>query len=567
MAVPGVTLSSETSPAVAIWPLGLGGCLLLFTALLFLLGLALPGFPMGHCAQDFAAILNGAYRVLQGQVPHVDFSVPTGSLILFQGVVALKLSPLMPAFYAFQLTIWLLLAPLVWRLALRQPGTALKALVIGAVGVLALVPYVIVYEPIPEFNYNAVYNRAASAVVFLAFVWAASPKRRGLEDILIVGGMVLLALMWKISHTVVLIGFLASVSLVSGIARWVVARALLLVAGVLLALDLASGGMIRGYVADVGVMLSINRGGAVGQMLFLAIRCLLLVLPLLVLLVLLMPQGRRLTQMLRHPGAWLRAWRPALLVSVYAAALLASESQGEGNVAFFGLLALPVLLVRLPAKMKARSGHVALVVVLIAAYPMVEGSLRRGVTLLLRQVPTYRVEPALEPVIGRVLVSARNDETARAYAALWQSSPATLEDYRQFQRDFSAGTNPLEAGQGLSWARGVVEMVEAAQRSGRLQPDTRVATIGFVEPFARALGVKSARGTKLWMDPGRTIGAVSLEAAQRYLADADVVFVQLCPLREVLADLKTRPFGRVLGSEFSKITTTPCYEMWGRKPR
>lgn len=546
---------------------GVGPSLLAFTLLLFAVGFVLPGFPMGHCAQDFAAILDGAYRLLQGQIPHVDFSLPIGSLPLVQGVLALKLASLMPEFYTFQLTIWLLLAPVVWRLALRQPGFWLKVLVAGVVGVLSLVPYIIVYEPIPEFNYNALYNRAAAAVLFLGFVWAVSPKRRGMEDVLLVCWLILLALAWKVSHAIVLIGTLAVVAGASPVARRTLLIALVASAAILLALDVASAGIVRGYFSDIKGMIAINRGGVVGQMMFLAIRCLMVLPPLLLLIFLLRPSGRISARLLRRPEVWLRIWRPAVLVLLFFLALLASESQGTGNVALFGLLVLPLLVARLRWRQRALTAGVAVVVALLGAYPMVEGMLRRGTTLVLRQASSYHPEPALAPVLGRVLVSARNDETARSFAVLWQEPGVLLGAYRRFERDFSGGMNPMEAGQGLSWARGVVEMARIAQGTGLVTQETRVTSVGFTEPFARALGVKSALGTKLWLDPGRTIGTLGVPQVQGYLVGADVVFVQLCPARESLADLNTRPFGLILQAEFARVAQTACYEMWSRRQR
>lgn len=564
--VPGGAKPLQAIPHSAVpvgW--GVGPLLVGLTLGLIALGLVLPGFPMGHCAQDFAAVLDGAYRILQGQVPHVDFSLPTGSLILFQGVLALKVAPWMPEFYALQLSLWLLLLPVVWPLAQRQQGTLARMLVIGAASLLALVPYVVVYEPIPEFNYNAIYNRAASAVLFLTLVWAVSPKRRGTGDVLILSWLILLGLGWKVSHVVVMLGVLVALAFASSIARAVLLRALLVVAGGLVLLDLTGGGMVRGYGRDILGMLQLNRGGAFGQMLFLAMRCLMVLPPLALLVWLLVPQGTLSASVLMKPRVVLRRWRPALLVGLSFAALLVSESQGTGNVALFGLLVLPVLVARLASPQRQRAGTVAILVAVLASYPMLEGVLRRGTTLMVRQGPSYRAEPALAPVLGRVVVSARNDEVSRSFSALWQA-PAR-EDYRRFERDYFAGITPVEAGQGLSWARGVVEMVEVARRSGLVDARTRVTSIGFTEPFARALGAQSARGTKLWLDPGRTVGVMSEEDARRYLTDAQIAFVQLCPARDSLADLQARPFPLVLSREFTRLASTPCYEMWARKGR
>ena len=50
--------------------------------------LALPVIPYGRAVWDFLFVLDGAYRIGLGQLPHIDFSSPVGALTLFMPALA-----------------------------------------------------------------------------------------------------------------------------------------------------------------------------------------------------------------------------------------------------------------------------------------------------------------------------------------------------------------------------------------------------------------------------------------------------------------------------------------------
>ncbi|WP_232629527.1 hypothetical protein [Methylobacterium sp. Leaf118] len=543
--------------------------------------IVLPGFPSGRYAQDFTALLDGAYRLEHGQVPHRDFMVPFGGLVVVQTWIALKLEAFASPFGLLQISSWLLLLPASLALAVRQPSRPRAVALLLFVGWMALVPYVVEWEPIPEFNYNAVYNRTASAALFLLFVWIFGPKRARFDAVL-VAWLLLLCLGWKISHFVVMLGVLGLAGLMSPIARRTGLGAAALLIAALVGLDLVTAGAVRAYGRDIAEMARINRGGGLYFLSALSIRTLpTLICGALAVIWLAGHPARPATvawrRRVKHPVALLRAGRRPLWTATVILAVLATESQGTGNLALFPVIVLAFgpfasLAAGLAAPPeRSRVDPVALAlaaaVVVTAAYPLMETVLRRAGTMALRQAAFMRREPAIDPVIGRTLVARQTSETADRYAALWHGPESTEAIVRDAETAFTGGLNATEPAMSLAWARAVAAMGERVRRRALVGPSTRVTTIGYVEPFARLLGAEPVRGTRLWLDPWRTVGTLTVEQARAYLAEADAVFVQLCPPKQQLRDMIERSFRPALDPDFVRVEATACYELWLRQAR
>ncbi len=537
----------------------------------------LPGVPTGRYAQDVTALLDGAYRIDHGLWPHRDFMVPFGGLVLVQAWVALKLETLAAPFAILQVTSWLLLLPTVLVLAARQPSRWRAGLLVAAAGLMALVPYVVESEPIPDLNYNGVYNRAASAVLLLLLAWIFGPKR-GRRDILLVAWLLLLCLGWKISHALVMLGLLGLAGLLSVPARRIGLGAVALLVAGLVAIDLATGGVVRGYGRDIAEMVRINRGGSTYFLSALAIRSLpALACGALVLAWLLARRGRAAGVPLRraaaHPILWLRARRRPLWIAATLLAVLATESQGTGNLGLFPVTVL--LLGPLVGPLGDRPARpceplavaLATLLAVTAAYPFLETVLRRAGTMATRQAVSLRREPALDRVIGPVLVARQTGETAERYAALWHGPEAAKAAVQNADAAFSGGMNATEPAMSLAWAREVAAMGRLVRERDLVRPAMRVTTIGYVEPFGRLLGATPIPGTRLWLDPWRTVGVLSAEEARATLAPADAVFVQRCPLKPQLQDMIAHSFQVALDADFAQAASTGCYDLWLRRSR
>ena len=73
--------------------------------------LALPVIPYGRAVWDFLFVLDGAYRIGLGQLPHIDFSSPVGALTLFMTALAERLFPDSNPFVGLHAVMWMATLP------------------------------------------------------------------------------------------------------------------------------------------------------------------------------------------------------------------------------------------------------------------------------------------------------------------------------------------------------------------------------------------------------------------------------------------------------------------------
>ena len=116
--------------------------------------------------RDFVAILDGAYKISHGLVPHVDFAVPHGAWPLYQAVPVLYLLHRIQPLLLYQFVGWLSILPAAIPIAMRQPKPGRAVAVIAFVAVAALVPCVVEYSD-SELAYYGGYNRLGDGFLFL----------------------------------------------------------------------------------------------------------------------------------------------------------------------------------------------------------------------------------------------------------------------------------------------------------------------------------------------------------------------------------------------------------------
>ncbi len=111
-----------------------------------------------------------------------------------------------------------------------------------------------------EISYFATYNRFATAILFLAALWYVLPKARG--DGVLLGYLLTALIFIKITAAIAMLGLVVAAVLL-GRARPAALFAMLLVAAALAGLvELATGGLVSGYLHDIASMSALNRGGA-----------------------------------------------------------------------------------------------------------------------------------------------------------------------------------------------------------------------------------------------------------------------------------------------------------------
>jgi hypothetical protein len=147
-------------------------------------------------------------------------------------------------------------------------------------------------------------------------------------------------------------------------------------------------------------------------------------------------------------------------------------------------------------------------------------------------------------------------------ARLWRDHRGLADEAYRQGFDFN-----LESyGAPISFLADAIVAHEAAEkfRSLGLDRDIRhVATLSFVDDFTPLLGLLPPPGTKLALDPFRTVGELSKLEAAAYLAPIDAVFERTCaaPLFSVQIAGFFRP---VLEDGFAPVILTPCWTVYLR---
>lgn len=556
--------SFEARPARAgfIAALAASGLLVAADALAWL---ASPRMTGGAAPSDALFLADGARRIAAGQIPHVDFSVPIGALSLgLYRFAEVALAPI-PPFIGMHLLAFVLLVPLLLAAGRQLPPLG-AVLLVGLVGVAALLPFNTVGPGGATTDFYASYNRfgAAFALAYLAFLFRADPARRGTGVLL--GYAALFALGLKVVYLGVVAAPLAVLFLLDP--RWrrpAVVGALLTLA-VLGGIEFSTG-MVSAYVADLRAMSAIN-GGRMG---YLAVSFVL----------------KNLAACLASGGfvgmlllaGWmdgakvgrLAALRTPLAMAAALAMLILAESQSTGGHALAGALGLlfaPNLLAptRLAPSPHARLAAARMLLaggVVLAIGGVFTGTvLYKGLGNLVRQegapvAPDWATR--LLPDIG---VPERRASTAEARARLFAEAAPVM---RAIAASGASVLDPNDYFVQLAQWKAAGDAL-AALGAGGVNLG-KVTTLAFVDLFGLALQAPAPRGLKIVLDPGRTVMPMTEAEALRYLGDVDAVFVPTCGLYQRPGDPVDlmESFAPVLAGHFTAEVLTPCWTLYRRR--
>ncbi|HYI30402.1 MAG TPA: hypothetical protein VD863_21385, partial [Bradyrhizobium sp.] len=216
--------------------------------------------PYGRAIWDFVFVLDGAYRIGLGQIPHVDFASPIGALTLYLTWLAERIFPGGQPFIGLHALAWLIMVPPFAVIAPRIRSVWGFAGSFAVLALVVLVPYTLDPTMLSEISYFATYNRFATAILFLAGLWFVLPKARG--DGVLLGYLLTALIFFKITAAIAMLGLVVS-SVLLGRARPAVLFVMLAIAGAAAGLvELVTGGLVSGYLRDIAAMSALNRGGS-----------------------------------------------------------------------------------------------------------------------------------------------------------------------------------------------------------------------------------------------------------------------------------------------------------------
>ena len=516
--------------------------------------------------RDFVAILDGAYKISHGLVPHVDFSVPHGAWPLYQAVPVLYLLHRIQPLLLYQFVGWLSILPAAIPIAMRQPKPAQAVAVIAFVAVATLVPCVVEYFD-SELAYYGGYNRLGDAFLFLTLVWTLTPLTPSWPQVLLVAYLLFVLLATKVTFFVAAVSILVVYGVLTPVMRPLLWKSLLVLFGVLLIVQFSTG-MVVAYLHDVRAMAAVNEGGYAHVALTTAVRNLAPVLAAAALIVATLPSSvatkRRNIALgvLRRPVAVGRLYRVPVLILVAVILTVLVESQSTGSLGFAILAAFSIALLPLARRSRAFGIAASVALLITSISPWISSALFNVLSVVTAQMPHAIKDAAVELEVPRTVTVPATVAIADDYANIWlaeANSQAPLVLGTAWMEVAVAADSALFVAQ----VRLIDEAIAVSKQQNLVPPSSHTMTIGDVDYFTRVLGTKPAEGIALWHNR-RTFLRPSIETVRSYLHEVDVAFAPLCAQSEGDVYI-VESFAPVLKLDFDRHPLTKCWDLWVRR--
>jgi len=538
-------------------------CILLVAVVYAGIWLAFPALTAGSGGNDTIFIADGARRLAAGQIPHVDFSLPTGVWPYLVYFLSETFIPEIPATIGSQFFGFLLLSPFLALACAQIPSQLAAAALVVVVAIAALLPY---NTNANEFCGNALfasYNRFGAAFTLVSLAWfVRASSARVWPNALIITALLLIAIFSKFVYLGVVLGPLVVYSLFD--ARWRKAALISIAITILTMIALqAATGIPGGYLADIRAMGAVNRGRVpyffasfVYKSFFELILFAGLILALLI---------ERWPLAARTTGNWyarLSIIRLPMAMVAAIGAIIVAESQSTGGLetaGALGLLFAPGLIDRPINTLRALL--MTAIATLIGGGLVIGAFEKAGCSLLNRKGPPQQVRWT-EPFMPHLVVPDSMVKKALARVALWTEGGKTMQALESKGYSY---VDPAETELYLAQWKTIDDAIQVLKARG-ISDLGRVTTIAHTDLFGVALKAEPPKGLKLVLDIGRTVSPMSEAEAKAYLLDVDTAFVATCALAQTFTDQpETLWFGSVLTSEFNPQQLTPCWTMYRRK--
>lgn len=563
-ALPGAVRTSVIQAAISPWTWIY--CFLIAAFVLLLVPLNLP---IGGYYWDITLYPDAAWRIANGQIPHVDFFAPVGAFGYYAFAI---LQRVFPNGHLLLLADWsVLLAALpLFVCTIRQIDRESRF-----IALFLTLPFLLfagiplntteVY-PLAGMDGFGIYNRQISVLLYvLVSVLLFVPDMR--SQILLLAGLLLTLFFTKITGFVVGMGLIVH-AMTAGLVRpRTMLFAGMIAAGVAFAVEAASG-LVSAYMHDLGLLVAMNSDDLISRLRSPIIQHLDVILPMLALAALTGWLARQhVLALFENPlnkGFFARLRTFANLDAVWLVTLLAGailfESQNSGSQEFILLWPLLFRLLQkwYPEKGVARTA--VLVLIAIITLPTVLGTVHRtlriaGVSLVYSKLD--------EPVLGKLgEVYGKPELLARAHTM--KAYYAGTRPYHERLAARNVQTSHLLFSENdfqLLWMITTADAVKAIRRFealNRVSLDSLI-TLDFVDPLTFLLRREPLRHLSIGMMIGRTIPPLRgrrLAAAKK----ADAVLVPRCPATPTRHHLE-KTFAPVLKDRV-KVALTPCWDMY-----
>jgi len=501
-----------------------------------------------------AALLDGGWRILNGQIPHTDFHNPIGPLTYLLVAFGMRVAAPSTSALAYGGVLLLaLLAPLAWYIGYKRLPSAAAFIFALFMSVILVTPRPLGYQ-IRETTYAVNYNRQGyvllSLLLLLVFLKPRdstnhSPALNGL----LTGALLGLLFYCKVTYFLVAVVLtLAAAILALQPWRWFLACALAFVAvcGVFFSEFHIN---IFAYLSDIGVA---------GQLQSFAMR------------------SQLLREAFRNNATWIY-----LLIFCLCLCTWAEAQSAKPKLSLFAWLAAGSILASsalISSGNASQGGGVDDPLYFVAAIVFLEFFRRRiGNKATLRGNPlqlayTTSIVLLLPIFCGTILV---RDLASSAYAVVWSIRDSSgLEASQRLNSvrltDFLVppSTDHVTAyWLARDYPRNINDGI-GLLRKHMLKGDS-VTTIAFTNPFSFPLNLTPARDYFLWWDLGFSFDERHFPAAKEFLGDASLVMVprladrtQGCCFETV--DLLLKLYGAYLSANFHEQASSDNWTLLRR---
>ncbi len=519
--------------------------------------------PFGRAFWDFLFILDGAYRIGLGQVPHLDFMMPIGSLTLYAVYIAERLFPAGQPFVGLHALMWLLMLPPLAVLAPRFETGARFYAAMALLALMVLVPFTVDKTNLSEISYFASYNRFVVGILFLLGLWYVLPKSRW--DAPLLAYLIGLLLFLKVTAAGVAIGILIAACILRRAKGRQAALALAVLAVVCTLIEAATG-ILSAYWRDVLTMVRINQGQGLYALGFAAFRnwAPLMVGTGIVILTLQTLRQGRMARALTSGSlwGWLQAQAFTVDMVLLLGAALAAESQNTGGI---GVIAASAVLFHPDIKRQSPRRLIGTTMLGAALLlPVLDIAVSRTLTIIQRERvgSSDHGFSALAPGIRVPAPTLAGAELIRRLSHEWLRQISEVQSKR-----FSIDNDPASSAPAatVAWSEDVVDAARIFRAQGLEATARRYTTLAFTDQFSRLLGLTPARGVMLAVQVSRTIPIFDQRSASLYLAQADGAFLSTCVLSAGGEPTIRTIFQPVLDAEFERHPLNACWEFYHRK--
>lgn len=534
--------------------------------------LALPlKLPLGAMYWDLVVYVDGAQRVLTGQVPLVDFFAPVGPLGYW------LIAGLMRIYGDAQLLLlaqWSLLAVtapamalVLWSVGRAAPATS-YALLLPFLFFQLLPMNVEQYATYPGVDGYGIYNRQVSEILYV-LVAALVFVRRQRVLFAVVAWCCLALFLLKVT------GFIAAGMICAfafGAGRVRLSTTLLILAAFaapLALLEIATG-LVGAYLASIATLVAMNEGELARRFLQGASIHFGILGPIAALGVTLLWLGRQDIRtagsaLFRSPSAGRIATlldRDVLWLGSVAFAGLFFETQNTGGQAL--IFIWPVLLSILMTAGKLGGTATVLVLTLVAAtaLPPVVNVAHRTVRAMIGQMNYVALPAPYLRGLSAVTQRAEIVERAETMLAIYAEYRPTFEAIA-LRRQLPGFTMYAEIDFQAAWmmsASDAVEAVLAYERENGVRFETIMA-LNFANPFPYALDRVGTRHIAIGADPFRAVPPPDANVMEA-VAGTDLVLYPTCPV--TVANERLRDLYAPALTSHRRIDLTPCWQAYIR---